>query len=53
MRGLGCFDGLIGLGVSMDWVVWVFRWTGWFGCFDGLSGLGVSMDWVVWGVSMD
>ena len=25
--GLGCFDGLSGLGVSMDLVVWVFRWT--------------------------
>ena len=28
-----------GLGVSMDWVVFVFHCTGRFGCFNGLGGI--------------
>ena len=49
-----------GLGVSMDWAVWVFQLTRGFGCFSALTvmcisvdlvRLGVSMGWVVWRAS--
>ena len=44
---LGCFTGLCGLIVLMDWAVRVFQLTRRFGNFNGLVSLGISVDWVL------
>ena len=53
--GVECFNGMVGLGISVDWVslsyIWIFSGLRSLGCFSGLDGLGY-VDFVVWGASV-